>query len=325
MVQGQRVPVKSRGFTLVELLVVIGIIALLISILLPALNKRPRQQAYSAQCLSNLKQIGQAALMYANENKGWFPPGHAGNPNGGGSPALSRTTSVFLDWGPTNYDGSKNGNRWSVSEAMAKYAGYKPVVAWDETKTLAANQMAGWVPIRTPIFFCPTYNQPVAGSGSQAFPDNNLLNHDSSLVGGNGNACTKMTYLWVANPWYAVDKTTYDQVHASPFFGDVDLLAATNGTTAVGGFCHMDKDPEQTQHVDFDTGRACRPGYDYLRKTSDKRSQEVAICVDNARQQGAAGSITQTLYYPHGSMSALSPGHGRSPQPMPRHLAAGIL
>ncbi len=67
-------PGRSRvGFTLVELLVVIGIIALLISILLPAIN-RARKQAQTVKCLSNLRQMALGMTMTAVERKGYMQP-----------------------------------------------------------------------------------------------------------------------------------------------------------------------------------------------------------------------------------------------------------
>jgi prepilin-type N-terminal cleavage/methylation domain-containing protein/prepilin-type processing-associated H-X9-DG protein len=101
---------RHYGFTLVELLVVIGIIAILIGILLPALSKA-KEQANQIKCMANLRTIGQAMVMYSIENHGFLPFGIVVNgeqigvlPNGTGlvysdlGHPYPGTTNLFVDW-----------------------------------------------------------------------------------------------------------------------------------------------------------------------------------------------------------------------------------
>jgi len=74
-------PIKrsaKRGFTLVELLVVIGIIAVLIAMLMPSLNKA-RQSALKVACMARMKQLNNATMLFANNNRGKLPPIFAGS------------------------------------------------------------------------------------------------------------------------------------------------------------------------------------------------------------------------------------------------------
>src|SRR5262245_35539323 len=66
---------KGAAFTLVELLVVIGIIAVLVAMLLPSLNKA-RASASRIACASNLRQITISMVMFANEHRGSLPTSH---------------------------------------------------------------------------------------------------------------------------------------------------------------------------------------------------------------------------------------------------------
>lgn len=91
------------GFTLVELLVVIGIIALLLSILLPALNKA-RESSRTIKCAANLRAVGQGFAMYLAQNKSVYPTAYtyavgAGNPDvGGGTAATPALGYIHWSW-----------------------------------------------------------------------------------------------------------------------------------------------------------------------------------------------------------------------------------
>jgi prepilin-type N-terminal cleavage/methylation domain-containing protein len=240
---------RNNGFTLVELLVVIGIIAVLIGILMPALS-RARIQAISVQCQSNLHSIGQAALLYANENGGWYPPSWGMNRPSG-------TLEKFCDWGA----GAANAEtRNSVREAMAKNVGMKN---WQATNTN---------PPKVPVFYCPADDQLVSG---KLWEEDNFLRNVNP-----GQNDGKFRYWWVANPFGTVNGgTSY-----GGYGGNIGAQMSSAGTTNLEAVAFAGSPNSQWLDVNND-GRIER-GVEYLRKVTDKHTAEVAICVDRSKQKG---------------------------------------
>jgi len=140
---------RGGGFTLVELLVVIGIIALLMAILLPVLN-RAREAARSAKCLSNLRTTAQAAILHANDHKGYMPvAGATFYPT-----APSATPRDMGDANMQKYSYFTDGSvqrPMGLAGSLAKYIGQ--TVRTDSRAHLEADLNTGTV---AKVFICPS-------------------------------------------------------------------------------------------------------------------------------------------------------------------------
>jgi prepilin-type N-terminal cleavage/methylation domain-containing protein/prepilin-type processing-associated H-X9-DG protein len=136
---------KARGFTLVELLVVIGIIALLMSILLPALSSA-RRQAATVKCAAALKEIGNTFQLYAIDNKGMFPPSQL-------LPGSGKTYNV----NGTDYPNSGYGAYWF--NFLAKYI-TKTKVGLEATNGDATGQARA----KSLFWNCPAFDGYYTGS-----------------------------------------------------------------------------------------------------------------------------------------------------------------
>ena len=156
---------QNKAFTLVELLVVIGIIAILMSFLLPVMG-RARHSAVSLYCMGNLRQIGQAAFIYAGQSKGFFPQ-------------ACFESSIVVGAPPTTIHTSDSIYRFSREQAAVM------------SRVTKGNSSIWYC--RANKFAPPAGQRPIAEADFYP-PDHNLPWVDTPIQSG------RALYWWLANP-----------------------------------------------------------------------------------------------------------------------------
>jgi len=178
---------KLYGFTLIELLVVIAIIALLASMLLPALSKA-REMARSAKCISNLKQIGLAMIMYADDYDGYLP--------------LIYDDAVYS---------AGDGGLWTLILTQEGYIG-------GETDLDKYNANFG-------IFICPSYWPYKMGAWNKDNTKGSAAAHYAMNVGHSGTAACMRYHIRLDKPrTWATDDSLTDVYVPSEFILVADCI-----------------------------------------------------------------------------------------------------
>ena len=186
---------RGAGFTLVELLVVIGIIALLISILLPALG-RARESARSVKCLSNLRQLGLAIQMYQNEFKAQIP----------------------CQWSLSGSYAHGRGHTWVNILIDRKYLRTE-TCPWDGNNT--GNEV-NHPPMNSGVFYCPSGDLDLA-TNSAAFSGNLKTAYGGFCRRGFRTMGVDMD-VW-ADSWYGINGATQSNPNLTDGAGQLVLPA----------------------------------------------------------------------------------------------------
>jgi prepilin-type N-terminal cleavage/methylation domain-containing protein/prepilin-type processing-associated H-X9-DG protein len=176
---------KRSGFTLIELLVIIAIIAVLSALILPSLAQA-RRKALQAACASNLRQTGQALLMWANDNNGYLPPGP------------TRADGLYL-W----YGGAYDLNPLFLAHHLSTYLGYSAPTSTGQVGK---------------AMFCPAFLASSAATnlaGMYSYVERPyLFGYNGGMSGGTNTATSKRlseiakTYGSLAQTWVIADADT---------------------------------------------------------------------------------------------------------------------
>lgn len=194
-------PGRATGFTLVELLIVIGIIAILISLLLPSLS-RAQEQARRTKCQANLRSLGQAMYMYANAHRGRLPNGNPLNTTSdydGTAAVLTELYRSYLNGGaavfhcPSDEDPRpsriERAGQAEVNSARVSYDFYSPY--WQPEYGPKIERLRGQAPLAWDL----------NGGSTTPVADQNHGAKGGHVVFADGHAEWRMAGVGKGQPW----------------------------------------------------------------------------------------------------------------------------
>ena len=233
IVKSQTILTRRRrsGFTLIELLVVIAIIAILASLLLPALAKA-KGKGQRAACLSNLKQWGLAGTMYVNDNEEQFPSTKIPNGTPGTPGDYSEDTPRWLDLTDVEHSDRQNGTSFGRDawfNALPPYITSQPL--WQYALSPAGP--ADYKEAKS-IYQCPTASaqplDPTLNPGSRIIFEYGM--NSKGMWEKNGTVqVNPLTTGAVKNPSaFAMFSDNRVLINESPYFGTDVVKAGTLGS-----------------------------------------------------------------------------------------------